>query len=100
MGPALTVAFPTYNRAALLDRQLGWLSRALAGHEQECEILVSDNSSPDETPGVVERWRQALGERQGQPPRQERRSDQEHRLLHRLGTQPPRLDRGRRRRDR
>jgi abequosyltransferase len=60
---ALTIAFPTYNRAALLDRQLGWLSRALAGHEQQCEILVSDNSSPDETPRVVERWRQALSDR-------------------------------------
>jgi abequosyltransferase len=57
---ALTIAFPSYNRAALLDRQLAWLSSALAGHEAQCEILVSDNASPDETPGVVERWRQAL----------------------------------------
>jgi abequosyltransferase len=60
---ALTIAFPTYNRAALLDRQLGWLSRALAGHEQHCEVIVSDNASPDETPRVVERWRQALSDR-------------------------------------
>jgi abequosyltransferase len=60
---ALTIAFPTYNRAALLDRQLGWLSRALAGHEGECEILVSDNSSADETPDVVERWRRTLSGR-------------------------------------
>jgi abequosyltransferase len=60
---ALTIAFPTYNRAALLDRQLAWLSRALAGHEAQCEILISDNASPDETPAVVERWRNALSER-------------------------------------
>jgi abequosyltransferase len=60
---ALTIAFPTYNRAALLDRQLAWLARALAGHERDCEILVSDNCSPDETPEVVERWRGALSER-------------------------------------
>jgi abequosyltransferase len=60
---ALTIAFPTYNRAALLDRQLGWLSRALEGHEQQCEILVSDNASPDETPRVIDGWRKALTDR-------------------------------------
>jgi abequosyltransferase len=60
---ALTIAFPTYDRAALLDRQLAWLSRALAGHERDCEILVSDNASPDDTPSVVERWRKTLSER-------------------------------------
>jgi abequosyltransferase len=59
----LTIAFPSYNRAALLDRQLGWLSRALVGHESECEILISDNASPDETPGVTERWRAELAGR-------------------------------------
>ena len=63
MNSALTIAFPTYNRAALLDRQLAWLSRALAGHEAACEIFISDNSSPDDTPAVVERWRAALAER-------------------------------------
>ena len=63
MASALTIAFPTYNRAALLDRQLAWLSRALAGHEADCEILISDNASPDETPAVAERWRLALAER-------------------------------------
>jgi glycosyltransferase involved in cell wall biosynthesis len=57
---ALTIAIPTYNRAALLDRQLGWLSRAVAGHQERCEVLISDNASTDETPRVVERWRQAL----------------------------------------
>lgn len=63
MDSALTIAFPTYNRAALLDGQLAWLSRALAGHEASCEILISDNASPDETPDVVERWRRAFAER-------------------------------------
>lgn len=60
MKPALTIAIPTYNRAALLDRQLGWVARAVVGHERQCEILVSDNASPDETPRVIERWRKAL----------------------------------------
>jgi abequosyltransferase len=59
---ALTIAFPTFNRAALLDRQLAWLSRALTGHEGDCDILISDNASPDDTPAVAERWRKALGE--------------------------------------
>ena len=63
MDAALTIAFPTYNRAALLDRQLAWLSRALAGHEPACEIFISDNASPDDTPEVVERWRAELVER-------------------------------------
>lgn len=63
MDSALTIAFPTYKRAALLDRQLAWLSRALAGHEAKCEILISDNASPDETPAVIRRWRDALTER-------------------------------------
>jgi len=63
MRPALTVAVPTYNRATLLDQQFAWLSRALPGHEQSCEILVSDNASNDETPGVVERWRKRLADR-------------------------------------
>lgn len=63
MDSALTIAFPTYNRAALLDRQLGWLSRAVTGHERQCEILVSDNASPDETPLVIDRWRSALADR-------------------------------------
>jgi len=60
---ALTIAFPTYNRAALLDRQLAWLSRALTGHERDCEILVSDNASADETPDIVRRWRNLLSRR-------------------------------------
>jgi glycosyltransferase involved in cell wall biosynthesis len=60
---ALTIAFPTYKRAALLDRQLAWLSRALTGHEAACEVFISDNASPDETPAVVGRWREALAAR-------------------------------------
>jgi abequosyltransferase len=60
---ALTIAFPTYKRAALLDRQLAWLSRALAGHEAACEVFISDNASTDETPAVVDRWREDLAGR-------------------------------------
>ena len=54
--PALTIALPTHNRAALLDQQLAWLARAISGLEVDCEVLVSDNCSTDDTPAVIERW--------------------------------------------
>lgn len=60
METLLTIALPTYNRAALLDRQLAWLSQAVAGLGDSCEVLISDNCSPDETPAVIERWRPAF----------------------------------------
>jgi abequosyltransferase len=60
---SLTIAIPTYNRAELLDRQLAWLDRALAGVESHCEVLVSDNRSTDRTPGVIADWRARFGGR-------------------------------------
>ena len=56
MQKLLTIAIPTYNRAALLDKQLAWLATAIKGFESECEIIVSDNCSTDNTPGVVKKW--------------------------------------------
>ena len=53
MQKLLTIAIPTYNRAALLDKQLAWLATAIKGWESECEIIISDNCSTDNTPGVV-----------------------------------------------
>ena len=43
MQKLLTIAIPTYNRAALLDKQLAWLATAIKGFESECEIIISDN---------------------------------------------------------
>jgi abequosyltransferase len=60
MGRALTVGIPTFNRAALLDRQLAWFARAVAGREHLVELIVSDNCSPDATPDVTARWAEAL----------------------------------------
>lgn len=60
---SLTIAFPSYNRAALLDGQLAWLERAIRGHEAHCEIYVSDNASTDETQDVVSAWRDRLADR-------------------------------------
>ena len=56
MKKLLTIAIPTYNRAALLDKQLAWLAIAIKGFESECEIVISDNCSTDNTPGVVKKW--------------------------------------------
>jgi glycosyltransferase involved in cell wall biosynthesis len=58
--PLLTIAIPTYNRAAILERQLAWLAAAVRGHEADCELIVSDNASTDETPQVIDRWRAGL----------------------------------------
>lgn len=52
----LTIAVPTYFRAAKLDRQLDWLDRNLAGKEADCSLVFADNASPDETPLVLARW--------------------------------------------
>ncbi|WP_417033564.1 glycosyltransferase family 2 protein [Dolichospermum planctonicum] len=56
MQKLLTIAIPTYNRAALLDKQLAWLATAIKGFESECEIIISDNCSTDNTPEIVKKW--------------------------------------------
>jgi glycosyltransferase involved in cell wall biosynthesis len=56
----LTIAVPAYNRASLLDKQLAWLSEAIRGFESECEILVSDNCSTDNTQDVIKKWQAKL----------------------------------------
>ncbi|MBD6619254.1 glycosyltransferase family 2 protein [Komarekiella sp. 'clone 1'] len=56
MNKLLTIAIPTYNRAELLDKQLAWLAQAIKGFESECEILVSDNCSTDNTQDVIKKW--------------------------------------------
>ncbi len=60
MNKLLTIAVPTYNRASLLDKQLAWLSEAIKGLESECEILVSDNCSTDNTQEVIKKWQEKL----------------------------------------
>jgi glycosyltransferase involved in cell wall biosynthesis len=63
MSRLLTVAIPTYNRAAQLDRQLGWLHRGLTGLEDACDIIVSDNASTDATAEVCRRWQSQFQDR-------------------------------------
>ena len=63
MSTLLTISIPTYNRAQMLDRQLNWLASDISGYEGDCEIIISDNCSTDNTGEVVERWKSALSPR-------------------------------------
>ncbi|MGI8504906.1 MAG: glycosyltransferase family 2 protein [Hassallia sp.] len=55
MNKLLTVAIPTFNRAKLLEQQLSWLAKAIKGFESECEIIISDNCSTDDTQEVIKK---------------------------------------------
>ncbi|WP_016949052.1 glycosyltransferase family 2 protein [Anabaena sp. PCC 7108] len=56
MNKLLSIAIPTYNRAVLLDKQLTWLTESIKGFESECEIIISDNCSEDNTQEIVKKW--------------------------------------------
>ena len=61
-GPLLTIALPTYNRSAKLERQLSWLAAELTTvPTARCEVLISDNCSTDATPEVIQRWAEDRG---------------------------------------
>lgn len=60
MSNLLTIAIPTFDRAQLLDKQLAWLAGAIKGFESECEIIISDNCSTDETPEIIQKWQAVL----------------------------------------
>jgi glycosyltransferase involved in cell wall biosynthesis len=55
--PLLSFTIPTYNRANCLDWLLGALLQQLNG-ESRVEVIVSDNASTDNTPAVVEDYKQ------------------------------------------
>ncbi|MBC7883012.1 MAG: glycosyltransferase [Anaerolineae bacterium] len=58
----LTIVIPTFNRSTQLDKQLNWLARAIKGFEDQCEILISDNCSTDDTQSVIARWQSVFTE--------------------------------------
>jgi abequosyltransferase len=60
MTKLLTIAIPTFNRALLLDRQLEWLSSTVEDYKTQCEIIVSDNCSSDNTSKIVSQWKSKL----------------------------------------
>lgn len=53
--PLLTIAIPTYNRAAYLKALLTLLAEQVRA-EPKVELIISDNSSPDDTPTVVQEF--------------------------------------------
>lgn len=53
ISPLLTIAIPTWNRAAYLRLNLEQLASQLVTLEHLIEILISDNASADESPNVV-----------------------------------------------
>ena len=55
--PLLSFTIPTYNRAKYFDQLLGVLLPQLQG-ESRVELIVSDNASTDNTPEIVETYRQ------------------------------------------
>jgi glycosyltransferase involved in cell wall biosynthesis len=59
MEKLLSICIPTFNRAQILSRQLAWLFQEVQDFSTECEIIVSDNCSSDNTPSVVEKWKSA-----------------------------------------
>ncbi|HET6540206.1 MAG TPA: glycosyltransferase family 2 protein [Chryseolinea sp.] len=63
MSKLLTISIPTYNRAQALDRQLMWLATEILDHEDDCEIIISDDCSTDNTEKILEKWRSVLGSR-------------------------------------
>lgn len=53
MEKILTIAIPTYNRAALLDRALNSI---FSQYDERIDVVVSDNASTDETSEVVKKY--------------------------------------------
>jgi glycosyltransferase involved in cell wall biosynthesis len=51
----LTLAIPTYNRCAILEKALGIIKPQLEALKDQIEFIVSDNCSPDNTQDVVKR---------------------------------------------
>lgn len=53
----LTIAIPTYNRAALLDKCLAAIAAQFVSVEQQVEVLISNNAATDHTREIVEKYR-------------------------------------------
>ncbi len=62
MKKLLSITIPTFNRAKELDNQLAWLAKEIKGFEDECEIIISDNCSTDNTQDVISKWQQVFSQ--------------------------------------
>jgi glycosyltransferase involved in cell wall biosynthesis len=52
----LSICIPTYNRAKALDRLLSNICTETEALEENVEVCISDNCSPDETQTIVKKW--------------------------------------------
>lgn len=59
LSPLLSIGIPTFNRAAYLDECLQSIILSSSRHQDQVEILVSDNASTDNTGEVVKRLQTA-----------------------------------------
>ena len=60
MSKLLTISIPTFNRSEMLLRQLKWLAEEVPKFADECNIVVHDNCSTDDTKKTVEEWQSTL----------------------------------------
>lgn len=54
--PKITVAVPSLNQGVFLEQALA----SIAKQDMPVEIMLADGGSTDDTPGVIERWRDKL----------------------------------------
>lgn len=60
MSKLLSISIPTFNRADMLLQQLRWLAQEVADFTEECNIIVHDNCSTDDTCERVNAWRSTI----------------------------------------
>jgi hypothetical protein len=58
--PLVSLCTPTYHRARYLDSLLSTLVGQLEGFPYPFEVVIADNTSPDDTPEVVRRYESQL----------------------------------------
>ena len=61
MTKLLSITIPTYNRASQLQTQLAWIAKEIKGFEDECDVIVYDNCSTDQTQSVIDEWQPIFG---------------------------------------
>ena len=56
--PILSICIPTYNRSACLKECLESILSSAKGHEEQIEVVISDNVSTDDTASVVNEFKE------------------------------------------
>lgn len=55
-NPLITIAVPTWNRAAILDKALNALLPQIENNKDKIEIVISDNGSSDNSNEIIEKY--------------------------------------------